>query len=176
MKPSKTLAILLIAAGLLGAACDPQGAIPEELVSERGGFADTELRLADGREGDYCAAEVLRWRYDEAAETLRLADARVIMGCCGLHGARVERADSLVELTEVDAPDATGRCEATCAYDVAVSVPGVRPGPVVLRVLRDVPDAQGGPSLVWQGSVNLGQGAGAVVLSDTPADPRCQDR
>lgn len=176
MKPSNVHAMILVAAGLLGAACDPPGAIPDEVVSDRGGFVDPAMRLADGVEGDYCAAEVLRWRYEEATGTLRIADARVILGCCGRRGASVERVDSMIELTEVDAPEADGRCEGACAYDVAVSVPKGSRDPVVLRVLRDVTDAQGGPSLVWQGVLDPGQGAGSVVLSDTPADPSCQDR
>jgi hypothetical protein len=176
MKPSKIHAMALVAAGLLGAACDPQGAISEEVVSDRGGFADPEQRLAEGAERDYCAAEVLRWRYEEATGTLRIADARVLLGCCGRRGASVERVDGMIELTEVDAPDADGRCEAACSYDVAVSVVTGSRAPVVLRVLRDITDAQGGPSLVWQGVLDPGQGAGAVVLSDTPADPSCQDR
>lgn len=179
MKPSNVHAMILVAAGLLGAACDPPGAIPDEVVSDRGGFVDPGLRLADGAEGDYCAAEVLRWRYEEATGTLRIADARVLLGCSGRRGASVERVDSMIELTEIDAPDADGSLrssEGTCAYDVAVSVPTGSRHPVVLRVLRDVTDAQGGPSLVWQGVLDPAQGAGSVVLVDTPADPSCQDR
>ncbi|AKT43504.1 hypothetical protein [Chondromyces crocatus] len=171
------LGVIVAASGLLaGVGCDPPGAIPEEILSERGGFAEPAQRLVSGQEPDYCSAEILRWQHDPATETLRVADARVMLGCCGRRGARVERVDSLVELTEVDAPEESGRCDTTCAYDVAVAVPSVPPGPVVLRVLRDITDAQGGPVLVWQGTLPLEDRTGSVILSDEPAGRGCRDR
>ncbi|EYF04517.1 hypothetical protein [Chondromyces apiculatus] len=169
---------VIVAVGSLlgGLGCDASGSIPEEILSERGGFANPAQRLASDSEGDYCAAEILRWQHDASTETLVLADARVLLGCCGRRGARVERVDSLIELTEVDAPETSGRCEGTCAYDVAIKVPAVPAGPVVLRVLRDVTDAQGGPELVWQGTLHLGQGSGAITVQDEPADAACRER
>jgi hypothetical protein len=171
MKPIRSHGTTLAAAWmLLAGACVPPAGVQEELISERGGFPEPEMRLAPEAEGDYCAAEVMRWRYDEAAETLRFADARVLLGCCGQRRALIERVDSLIELTEVDeAEPGAGRCEGVCAFDIAVSAPAVPPGPLVLRLLRDVTDAQGGPVLVWQGELDLSQGAGAVTLDDTPA-------
>jgi hypothetical protein len=169
---------------LLAAGCMPPGGNQDENISERGGFPDPEMRLAPEAEGDYCAAEILRWRFDEATETLRLGDARVLLGCCGQRSARVERVDSLIELTQLDEPDlGAGRCDGRCAYDVAVSVPlpghggpgqGGH-GSIVLRVLRDVTDAQGGPTLVWQGSIDLTQPSGQIVLDSSHAGANCRD-
>jgi hypothetical protein len=176
MKSSKSHPMTLAAAWLLLAgACMPAGGMQEELISERGGFPEPEARLAPEAEGDYCAAELMRWRYDEATETLRIADARVLLGCCGQRSTRVQRVDSLLELTEIDeAEPSAGRCDGTCAFDIAVSVPTVKPGVLVLRLLRDVTDAQGGPSLVWQGALDLSLGAGTILLEDTPA-PGCRE-
>jgi hypothetical protein len=166
---------LALAGALHAAACAPAGSFQEGAVSDRGGFLDPEQRLAGDAEADYCGAEVLRFRYDDLAETLRVADARVLLGCCGQRGISIARADSMIELTERDDPDPpAGRCDATCAFDFAISVPGVPPGPVVVRLLRDVTDSQGGPSLVWQGELDPLRAAGAVLLEDTPA-PACRD-
>ncbi|HSO00148.1 MAG TPA: hypothetical protein VLS89_17770 [Candidatus Nanopelagicales bacterium] len=176
MHSNENLAMILATASLLlGAACEPAGVIRQDAVSERGGFADAALRLADDDEGDYCAAELLRWRYDEASESLRIADARVLLGCCGQRAALVERVDGLIELTEIDAPDPSGRCGGACAYDVAVTVPGVKPGHVVLKLLRDVTDAQGGPELVWQGTLDLARGSGSTVLPGHPDRHGCRE-
>ncbi len=161
---------------LLAAACVPPGGSQEESISERGGFTDPEMRLAPEAEGDYCAAEILRWRYDESTETLRVADGRVLLGCYGQRSVRVERLDGVVELTQVDEPEGPStRSEGRCAYDVAVTVPLVAQESLFLRVLRDVTDSQGGPTLVWQGSIDLGRPAGAIVLDAHHAGPTCRD-
>ena len=168
---------LAIGAALMAAGCEPGGVALEEGVSDRGGFLDPELRLAPDPEGDYCAAEVLRARYDDAFETLRIADARVMLGCCGQRTLTVERVDNLIEITERDDPDG-GRCEPLCAFDFAVVVPAVAPTPHVIRLLRDVTDAQGGPELIWHGEMHAqldARGGGtAFTLDPTPA-PGCHD-
>jgi hypothetical protein len=168
--------MILAAAWLLFAgACVPAGGMQEELISERGGFPEPEARLAPEAERDYCAAEVMRWRYEDAAETLRIADARVLLGCCGQRSTRVQRVDSLLELTEIDeAEPGASRCDGTCAFDIAVVVPAVKPGVLVLRLLRDITDLQGGPALVWQGVLDLSLGAGTILLDDAPV-PGCRE-
>jgi len=178
MKSSKKFHGLALAAlgALLAAGCMPPGGNQEETISERGGFSDPEMRLAPEAEGDYCAAEILRWRYDETTETLRVADGRVLLGCCGQRSVRVERVDGIVELTQVDEPEgAAARCEGRCAYDVAVAVPLVAQESLFLRVLRDVTDSQGGPTLVWQGTIDLGRSAGSIVLDANHAGATCRD-
>jgi hypothetical protein len=157
----------------LVAGCAPAGPIQEDSISEGGGFLDPEQRLASEPEPDYCAAEVLRFRYDDLTETLRLADGRLLLSCCGQRSVTVQRVDSLLEVTERDDPDG-GRCDPVCAYDFTVAVPGVPTGHLAVRLLRDVTDAQGGPTLVWRGELDLPGDPGSVVLDDLPA-PGCRD-
>jgi hypothetical protein len=165
---------LALAAAPMTAGCVPPGSYQEEdSISDRGGFLDPEQRLAPAPDSDYCAAEVLRWRYDELLGTLRITDARLLLGCCGQRTLTVERVDSLLEITERDVPEG-GRCDSACVFDFAVTLPGIPPGPHVVRLLRDVTDAQGGPNLVWQGEIHLPGQGGALVLNETPA-PGCRD-
>ncbi|MCC6558487.1 MAG: hypothetical protein IT372_36580 [Polyangiaceae bacterium] len=164
---------LALAGALVASGCEPAGAALEESISDRGGFLDPELRLAPDPDGHYCASEVLRARYDETFETLRIADARVMLGCCGQRSLTVQRVDSLIEITERDDPDG-GRCDTVCAFDFAVTVLAVPPLPHVVRLLRDVTDAQGGPELIWRGELHADAGGLAVHLDPTPA-PGCRD-
>jgi hypothetical protein len=175
MRPASSFWPQLALLGVLhAAACAPAGSFQEGAVSDRGGFPDPEQRLADSHESDYCAAEILRFRYHEAAETLHIADARLLLGCCGQRAISVARVDSMIELTERDDPDPTaGRCDPSCAFDFAVSIPAVPSDHVVIRLLRDISDSQGGPSLIWQGQLDLSQPVAPVVLDDTPASPAC---
>lgn len=174
MKPTtaRWMALALAAAPMM-AGCVPPDSSQENSISERGGFLDPEQRLAPDPDPAYCAAEVLRWRYDELLGTLRLAHARLLLGCCGRRVLTVERADSLLEITERDVPQG-GRCDPVCAFDFATTLLGVPPGPHVVRILRDVTDAQGGPTLVWQGEIHLPGPGASLVLNDTPA-PGCRD-
>ncbi|EYF08769.1 hypothetical protein [Chondromyces apiculatus] len=175
---SATLATMLFAVVSLPA-CSEMSGVQEEILSERGGFTEPEVRLAGADEGDYCAAEVLRLRYDGAFDTLRVADARALMNCCGQRSLRVERAGGpiggSVEITVRDEPDpALGRCEPGCAYDAAVGVIAAPMGPVMVRVLRDVTDVQGGPKLLWQGEYDPATtGPLSVVLDEQPAAASC---
>ena len=154
------------------------GAVQEELLSERGGFAEPELRLAEGGEGDYCAAEVLRVRHDPATDLLRVADARVLLDCCGRRSVRAERSGGpsggAVNITLHDEPQpGVGRCEPGCAYDLAVGVLSAPTAPLTVRLIRDITDAPGGPTLIWQGEVDPAAGLRRTVLDETPAAPGC---
>ncbi|WP_437761649.1 hypothetical protein WME77_26410 [Sorangium sp. So ce764] len=155
--------------------CSQAAAVQEARISEQGGFRNPEHRLAAAEDGGYCSAEVLRWQYDEPAATLRLADARLMLDCCGKRAIHVERIDSLFEVTERDAPDGVGgRCSEQCAFDLSVGVRDVPRGEVYVKLLRDVVDQQGGPAVIWSGSLDLGVSAGAVVLDEAPAEAGCQ--
>ncbi|WP_437928518.1 hypothetical protein WMF37_04485 [Sorangium sp. So ce291] len=168
---------IAIAGAVCAGGCGSAAAVQEARVSEQGGFRDPELRLTATEDGGYCGAEVLRWQYDEAAATLRLADARLMLDCCGKRAIHVERIDSLYEITERDEPDsAEGRCAEQCAFDLAVGVQDVPRGEVYVKLLRDVVDEQGGPAVVWSGSLDLDVPAGAVVLDDAPAGAGCQEQ
>jgi hypothetical protein len=162
---------------LLIGGCSAAPSVHEESISDRGGFLEPEQRLATVGDEDYCGGEVLRWRYDEPAAMLRLADARLMLNCCGQRTVSVERIDSVVEITERDEPDrAEGRCEAQCAFDFALGLHDVTSEDVYLRLLRDVTDEQGSPSVVWSGLFALSEGAGVVVLDGVASDAGCQER
>lgn len=170
---------IAISGALCASGCGSSAAAHDEWISEQGGFLDPERRLVAGEDAGYCSAEVLRWRYDASAEALQLSDARLMLDCCGQRALWVERVDTVIEITERDAPDHVhGRCEQQCAFDFSVGVQGVPQGNVYVKLLRDVVDQQGSPSLVWSGALDLGLGesAGAVVLDDTPAGASCRSR
>lgn len=168
---ARCLALAIAAAPLTGG-CAPDGVYQEARISDVGGFIDPTRRLEPPGGLPYCAEEVLRWRYDEAEEVLRIADARVPLACCGERALTVERVDSLIEITERDRPR-PGRCDTSCVFDFAVTLPAMVPGPQIVRLLRDVSDAQGGPVLIWQGELHLhGQTGGSITLDSKPA-PDC---
>jgi hypothetical protein len=151
------------------------GPAQEELISERGGFSEPELRLAGEGEAAYCDAEILRIRYDEASDLLRVADARVLLDCCGQRSLRVERAGGVIEITQRDEPEpGAGRCAPGCAYDFAVGLQiAPRPSPVTIRLLREIDGAPRGPAVIWEGVVDPARGAAPVVLDETPAARGC---
>lgn len=159
-------------------ACGGVGGAQEELISERGGFAEAQLRLAGEDERDYCAAEVLRARYDATADILRVSNARVMLNCCGQRSLRVERSGGPtggaldITLRDEPAPD-TGRCEPGCAYDLAVGALAAPSSPVTVRLRREITDAPGGPALIWEGEVDPAAAPQAVVLDAAPAARGC---
>ncbi|WP_437677671.1 hypothetical protein [Sorangium sp. So ce131] len=175
MVSSRIWTAIAMAGTLCAGGCSSAAAVQETRISEQGGFQDPEHRLATSEGGRYCSAEVLRWHYDEPASTLRLADARLMLDCCGRRAIHVERIDSLVEITERDEPDVEeGRCSEQCAFDLSVGVQGVPRGEIYVKLLRDVVDRQGSPTVIWSGSLDLDETAGAVVLDETSAGAGCQ--
>lgn len=156
---------------LLGACLETEPA-QVGVVSEAGGFADPERRLAVEGDESYCSSEVLRWRHDRSTGALTIADSRLLLNCCGQRAMHVERLDNIYEITERDEPDtANRRCDAVCAFDFTVAIPDVAPGKVYVRLLRDVVDAQGSAELIWQGELDVRKSVGQVVL-DRVAAPR----
>lgn len=137
---------------------------------------NTSARFTE-ENGDYCAAEVLRWHYDVPERRLTVTDARLLLNCCGQREIVVERADSMVEIIETDRPSEThGRCSENCAFDLVAIVEGVAAGPTVVRLLRDVVDVQGSPELIWEGALSLPRvAAGAALLDGAHAGPACRD-
>ncbi|WP_437648227.1 hypothetical protein [Sorangium sp. So ce362] len=157
--------------------CSSVAAVHETRISEQGGFRNPDHRLAPREDGGYCSAEVLRWQYDEPSATLRLADSRLMLDCCGKRAIHVERIDSLYEVTERDEPDdVEGRCSEQCAFDLSVGMQDVPRGEIYVKLLRDVVDQQGSPAVVWSGTLDLDVTAGAVVLDDAPADAGCHEQ
>jgi hypothetical protein len=136
-----------------------------------GGLVVTETPAIDVSSG--CAGEVMRWSHDAATGVLKVDDGRVQLNCCGTRSVHVERVDSVLEVTQRDAPDGAGRCASMCAFDLSTSITGVATGEVFVKLLRDVTDEGGSPVLVWQGNLDLSKGSGAVLV-DADAPEACQ--
>jgi hypothetical protein len=82
----------------------------------------------------------------------------------------VERVDSVLEVTQRDEPDAGGRCGSQCEYDLSVAVTQVSSDETFVKLLRDVTDEGGSPTLLWQGNLDISQGSGLIALD---ASDRC---
>ncbi|MCC6551868.1 MAG: hypothetical protein IT372_02450 [Polyangiaceae bacterium] len=126
--------------------------------------APASARLDARSDRAACAPEVLRWQYDEATRVLRLDDGRVRLNCCGQRTMTVERVDSMLEVTQRDEPDAGGRCATECAFDLTVSVPNVAARDTYVKLLRDVTDEGGSPTLQWEGHIDLSRPSGEITL------------
>jgi len=174
MKTAMKLVVLLSLTALVG--CGGGEGHPGQLeqqaeVSGCGGFGGGGA-LRDVPAG-YCDAEVLRWQYDPGTQTLALTDARVMLNCCGEHGASLALEDGVYVLRETDEPEAGGvRCACMCAFDFALEAQGIPAGEIALRLELLVSDWPEGSGTVWQGSLDLSQGGGEIVLDAEPA-PMC---
>jgi hypothetical protein len=143
----------------------------KQAIQDGAGLVVTEAPAFEVSSG--CAGEVIRWSHDAAAGVLKVEDGRVQLNCCGTRSVHVERVDSVLEVTQRDAPDGAGRCASMCAFDLSNSITDVQAGEVFVKLLRDVTDEGGGPMLVWQGSLDLLKGSGVVVV-DADAAKDCQ--
>jgi hypothetical protein len=160
----------------LGEACDIGGRCmvtptnQEDLISACGGFGGS---LFDGPT-DYCAAEVLHWLYEAESQTLKLADARILLNCCGDHSMVMEMQDDVYVFTETDAPEgAYGRCACMCVYDYTITVTGVPEEVISIRIELDVTDNQDPVLTVFEGQLDLSLGSGAQVIDETDVGPWC---
>lgn len=139
-------------------------------VSECGGFPQTR-DLADG---DYCDAEVLSWQYEEASQTLWLADNRILLNCCGDHSMTISEEQGVYVATERDAPEFDdARCGCMCVFDYTLEA-NIPEGTIALRVVRDVTDWPEGSGTVFDDTIDLTQGSGSVILDDVPITDWCQ--
>jgi hypothetical protein len=186
MKRARTLVLgvgagALLLLGLAGAtpgSCvpiEPSVVVPVQVahLSECGGFAVTGgVAKADTAADDYCAAEVLRWRYDATAGSLSLSDDRILLNCCGDHGIGAVIEDGAYVVTETDDPLEGGvRCHCLCVFDFALDVEGVPLDAIPVRLLRDIGET--GETGIWEGTLDLTAGTGEVILDETSADPWC---
>lgn len=169
--------LALASAILLLGACGEDTTIPTPnpgqasfRVSECGGFAGQSKSAAPV---DYCAAEVLDWRYDAAAQKLVLADQRAVLNCCGERSLAVRVEDGVTIVTETDAPaGGGGRCRCDCSYDFEATLPKVAAGPLRLRLERVVTDSGAAATVLFDGTLDLSQAAGVEVL-DSSATSFC---
>jgi hypothetical protein len=151
---------------------EPEGPLYEDtLTSECGGLGNAVQALTSG---DYCAAEVLDWAFDAETGELALLHQRTTLNCCGEHSVSAAWDGEQIVVTAVDAPEGMGaRCACMCVYDFGLTVLNVPAGaaPQALVWRERVTDAEtqedGGVRVVFDGTLDLGQGAGRVVISDT---------
>jgi len=147
---------------------DPDPSVFEVLhqeISDCGGF---DVALVEEYEGDYCDAEVLHWTYDAASSTLELSDERIELNCCGDHDMTLGLIDGVYVASETDAPLAGGsRCNCSCVFDFSIAAKGVPEEVITLRLERHVTDGSAMGGVIWEGTLDLSQGAGWVVVDDT---------
>ncbi|MFH1810996.1 MAG: hypothetical protein ABIJ09_19805 [Pseudomonadota bacterium] len=163
--------LVLAAVGAFSVACEslPQ----QDTISACGGFAQTGQALT-AEDAQYCEAEILHWRHDASSKTLILTDSRVPLNCCGEHSMTVHQDGEVYVVTERDEPEqigplpmSTARCDCMCVFDFKVEVQGVSGGVISVRLEREVTDAEGGISSVWQGEIDLAPGHGGVIIDET---------
>jgi hypothetical protein len=149
--------------------------IQEDKVSDCGGFEASGESLFDGLEKmEYCDAEVLHWRYDETTQSLKLADARALLNCCGDHSMTVEEIDGVYVFTETDTPEGGwGRCLCMCVYDFVIKVDDIPPGTISIRIERVVTDWPEATGLVYEGELDLSLGTGSEIIDDTDVADWC---
>jgi hypothetical protein len=180
----KTMTILMAACfamagfalGCGGYSSDP-GSITSQVDNNSGcgGFAKQDGALFDA-DPAYCAAQVLHWEYDAAAGKLALADARVLLNCCGEHSMTIAEQDGLYVVTERDAPEfEDARCACMCVFDFSLEATGVPEAVIPLQIILDVTDSQDGPRVTFEGELDLTQGSGSVVISEEDVEPWCSE-
>ena len=146
----------------------------QDRVSDCGGFQIEGGNFFGGPRG-YCDAEVLYWQYDADTATLHLADARVLLNCCGDHAMEITGGDGVYIVTETDAPeDGWGRCACMCVFDFTMEAAGVEAGVIQLRLEREVTDWEEGSGPVFEGEIDLTTGSGAIVIDETDVGPWCE--
>jgi len=172
MKKTSLVASTILAAAL-GACTDP--GTPGE-VSTCGGFEGLAAHaLTNAAVDDYCAAEVLVWTYDATAETLSLSNERVSLNCCGEHSVALRQTgDTTFAMAEVDAPESgDARCGCMCVFDFRVTGEQVPDGVITLELTREVTDSEDPFTEVWSGELDLGAGAGSIVVDTTDLEMWC---
>ncbi len=173
------IATVMILAGLVlgcGSYTDTPILQQQDRISDCGGFTRAQSPLL-APEADYCAAEVLHWAYDPLTQTLKLADARILLNCCGDHSMEIEVVNGVYVVTETDdIGDLPARCPCMCVYDFTVEAQGVLEGVIDLRIVRVVTDRPDPRKIVFEGSLDLAPGSGSVVLDESDVSPWCEEQ
>lgn len=196
IKLHATLIMSTAAVAVLGAACsstttsetgstgtpgeNPLNQAPQ--VSECGGFikggsqAKATIPMADP--ATYCEAEKLLWTYEASSQSLAFNNIRMQLNCCGIHTISSELDSSgTYVITEKDEPEMTpsgpARCGCECVFDFATVIDPVPSGMVKIKIVRDVTDSGAAPVTVYEGSLDVSQISGSVVISTDSAEPWC---
>jgi hypothetical protein len=127
----------------------------------------------ENQDAEYCEAEVLAWSYDEATESLTLLDKRLELNCCGERSWIIEQQGDGYVATQTDAPENVGgepaRCGCMCVFDFTLVADPIPAGPIDLTIVREVTDDNEGASTVFDGTLDLTEGSGEIVVDDSPA-------
>ena len=114
------------------------------------------------------------WSYDATTAELFLSDNRIELNCCGEHDMSIAKQGDVYVVTETDAPeqigDGTSRCFCICVFDYSMTAQPIREDVIQLRIVRDVTDSDEGPQTVFEGSLDLTEGGGSVVIDETPSE------
>jgi hypothetical protein len=175
-KAAVVVVVLGVAVGCLEEGETDPGLLEQhQAISACGGFEET-LPPETGGADDYCAAEVLDWAYDAATQVLELTDARALLNCCGERTMGMSLVEGVYVVSELDSAEGgMGRCDCMCVFDLRLTVEGLLGGILPVRVERLVTDEASAPAVVWEGELDLGLGAGAVVLDATDVGMWCRD-
>lgn len=182
MRPFRLLLGALAVASI--AACGtttdttPSGLVQKPLISECGGFVkQTKIDPPSPDPSTYCEAERLLWVYDAASSELGLTNSRMQLNCCGEHSIEVREEDGIYVIAERDAPEIVqgeeARCGCMCVFDFGVSVEGIPPGVIDVRIVRDVTDDDAPEAVVYEGQIDLGEVQGSITIDTTSAEPWC---
>jgi hypothetical protein len=157
----------------LGGRCVDDHTNQEDNISACGGFeANGGSLFTDPPE--YCAAEVLHWLYEADTQVLKLADARMLLNCCGDHSMTMHMEGDEYVFTETDAPEGGwGRCACMCVFDFTIIVGGIPPGVIPFRIERVVTDWPEETGTVTTGQLDLSEGSGFIVVDETDVYPWC---
>jgi len=143
----------------------------QSTVSDCGGFEPKVVEYDNPDAVGYCDAEVLRWTYEASTQKLTIVDARMELNCCGDHSSTIVQDGDTYVVTQVDAPEGgMGRCDCLCVFDFELQAEGIPAEAIEVKVLRDVTDSGVGPELVFEGTFDLTQAAGAETIDPNPSD------
>ena len=175
----RTSLIVIAAFTLILAACqtsnNPDGISQNYAVSDCNGFGAAAPHVFKDN-SNYCDAEILHWSYDASTQTLSLADNRILLNCCGDHEMFMTLEQGVYVVTERDAPQfGDARCGCMCVFDYTMEAHKIPLGQFPIRLVRDVTDWPEGSGIVYEGTLDLSQGSGAIVLDDTPEPDWCQE-
>ena len=183
MNPRNRLGAILstttfVLSSLLLFGCGAEGAPEDGLtfaasISQCGGHPSGALTVPTD-DPAYCDAEVLRWKYHEASQTLTLSDDRILLNCCGDHGVKAAIEGEKLVVSESDLPESgDARCGCMCVFDYTVTIQDIPTGALAVRIDRHVPDQTPALATVFDGELDLTLGEGFVVISTDDASMWC---
>jgi hypothetical protein len=134
-------------------------------VSDCGGFAEgTKALQSQSVEDELCSDERLHWQYDPNSHIVTFLNEDVWLNCCGEHSITITLDDVTgnYQIRETDAPGKS-RCLCMCFFDFSIELPDIQSKPIVVELHRHITD-EGPEWMVWQGSLDLRQETGEIVI------------